>query len=199
MDIHNTSIGVSYLTDESASARATARHQLISPLMRIGLFAVIFTTLQTLWIIAGDSVVERLVIDDLTVAVAAFWIGSLTPDIQVAAFGTRLSAPGGGINVLKGCEGTEVLFLLVAAFAVAGGSWRRSVAGLVLGAMVVYLLNQLRILALFYAYRLDHSLFNQLHGTVAPLIMVLLVGFYFFAWQRWSIPASPEPDAVAPT
>jgi exosortase family protein XrtM len=196
MDIRHSPTGIPYLPD--GGYPPTPRPPRSGSLLgRAMLFFVAFLLMQSLWQAAAGTAIERLVIEDATVAVAAFWIGSLTPDIEVTAAGTRLLAPGGGINVLKGCEGTEVLFLLVAAFSVAGLSWRRSLAGLALGAGVVYLLNQLRILALFYAYRLDHALFNQLHGTVAPLMMVLLVGFYFFAWQRWSTADTPEPDAGA--
>jgi exosortase/archaeosortase family protein len=108
----------------------------------------------------------------------------LTPSIPVTAVGTRLTAPEGGINVLRGCEGTEVLFLLAAAFAVAPLGWRQRLGGLALGTMVVYLLNQIRVVALFYAYRYDRILFAQLHGTLAPLVMIALVGLYFFAWMH---------------
>jgi len=144
----------------------------------------IFAALHTAWTICSDTVVERLVIDQATVSVAAVWVRLLTPDIPVVADGTKLSAPGGGINVLKGCEGTEVLFLLAAAFMVAPLTWRRRLGGLALGAWLVYLMNQVRVVVLFYAYRYDQPLFGQLHGTVAPLIMVALTGSFFFWMSR---------------
>lgn len=175
-------------------SRAPARRPM-SAFRRVLLFIVGFVALQSLWIAAGGSAVERMVIDKATVEVAATWVRLLTPEVPVAAVGPRLTAPGGGINVLKGCEGTDVLFLLLAAFAVADLSWRRRLAGMMLGAMLVYLLNQARVVALFYAYRQDKALFDLLHGSLGPLLMVVVVGLFFFAWLQQ--PAAQPDDQPA--
>lgn len=159
---------------------------------RAALFLAVFTSLQALWMAAGGTAVQQLVIDDATVQVAATWIRLLTPDLSVVAVGPRLSAPGGGINVLKGCEGTDVLFLLVAAFAAADLPWRRRLGGVLLGSALVYLFNQVRVVALFYAYRNDRTLFDLLHGTLGPLLLVVLIGLYFFAWLHWLGPRADD-------
>lgn len=154
----------------------------MSVLGRTALFGTIFVVLQCLWIAASGSALERLVIDQATVAPAANLIRLITPEVSVVASGSRLTAPSGGINVLKGCEGTEVLFMLVAAFAISGLRWRDRLAGLALGTGLVYVLNQLRLIGLFYAYRQDRALFDFLHGTAGPLVLVALVGLFFVAW-----------------
>lgn len=164
----------------------------MSTLPRAILFVATFAALQALWTTTAGGIVERLVIDKATVEVAATWVRLLTPDLPVAAAGPRLTAPGGGINVLKGCEGTDVLFLLLAAFAVAELRWRHRLAGVALGAAMVYLLNQVRVVALFYAYRQDRALFDLLHGTLGPLLLVALIGLFFFAWLQW---LGPHGDA----
>ena len=104
-----------------------------------------------------------------------------------------INAPGGGLNVLNGCEGTEALFLLLAAFLVAPLPWRSRFGGFLLGVGMVFVVNQLRILALFYAYRADHALFDPLHGTVAPILVILLVAGYFYGWLLYSRPRSTVP------
>jgi exosortase family protein XrtM len=184
MNIRYSSIGVPYLPDGGDHIEAEPPRKPKSPIRHAIVFFVVFVTLQTLWTAAADTIVERLIIDKATVEVASVWLRLLTPSIPVTAVGTRLTAPEGGINVLRGCEGTEVLFLLAAAFAVAPLGWRQRLGGLALGTMVVYLLNQIRVVALFYAYRYDRILFAQLHGTLAPLVMIALVGLYFFAWMH---------------
>jgi hypothetical protein len=60
-------------------------------------------------------------------------INALTPEVGVKALGNQLKAPGGGITVLKGCEGVEVMFMLAAAFAAVAMPWRRRLTGLGLG------------------------------------------------------------------
>lgn len=160
------------------------------------LFIVVFLALQTGYGALRGTWVERLVIDALTVKPAASMIRALSPDIGVKAEGTRLKAPGGGINILNGCEGTEVMFLLYAAFAAAAMPWRARFMGLFAGTLLVYALNQARVLALFYAYRSDKGLFDLLHGTVAPLALIALTTLFFLFWLERHGPRAESADAV---
>ena len=138
--------------------------------------------LQWGWGAARGTTVERLVIDEATVRTAVAIIHALTPEVDVQAVGSLISAPGGGINVLNGCEGTEVLFLLVAALCAYPMSWRWRGVGMLGGTAFVFVLNQARLLALFYSYRSDRVLFNQLHGLVAPLMLIAL-SLAFMVWM----------------
>ncbi len=101
----------------------------------------------------------------------------------VRAEGPRLAAPGGGLVVLAGCEGVDVLLLLTAAMAVAPIPWRARLAGLAAGALLTFVLNQVRVVGLFYAFRMDRELFSMLHGVVAPLAMAVLAGAFFVLWH----------------
>ena len=160
------------------------------------LFGAVFFVLQAGYGAVRDTWVERLVIDTLTVKTAAWSIRTLTPDVAVEAVGSRLKAPGGGINIINGCEGTEVLFLLYAAFASALLPWRARLTGALAGTALVFLLNQGRVLALFYAYRSDKALFDLLHGTVAPLLLIALSALFFLYWLgRYGAPAAPAGPA----
>lgn len=190
MFIRQSPSGVPYL---ASAGEATAKP---TSSLRQGLvFLAIFVLLQTCWNAASGTMIERLLIDQATVAAAAMWVRTLTPEVVAVATGPTLTAPGGGINVLKGCEGTEVVFLLLAAFAVAHLSWRARLTGVAVGTILVYVLNQIRVIALFYAYRQDPVLFDQLHGTLGPLTMVLLVGAYYFFWLTRSAPRPVAHDA----
>ncbi len=150
--------------------------------LRLLSFLIIFAGLQVGWIALRGTAVESFVIHDVTVRPAAWLVNLLTPNVTAQAVKFTLHAPGGGINILNGCEGMEALFLLCAAFVVAPLKWRERVAGLSLGIGVVFVVNQARILLLFYAYRIDHSWFDFLHGTVTPIAVVLLIATYFYAW-----------------
>ena len=93
-----------------------------------------------------------------------------------------MKAAGGGLNGLNGCEGIDVAFLLVAAMLVAPLAWRWRLAGLLLGLPLVFLLNQARVMALFFAYRSEQALFNLLNAAVAPLLLIVAVGGFFAFW-----------------
>ena len=75
---------------------------------------------------AGTSV-ERFFLIEAGSKPATHLINLLHPQIGAHVKASRIIAPGGGINIANGCEGTDIYFLLVAAFVAA------SVAALVNG------------------------------------------------------------------
>ena len=153
-------------------------------MLRTLAFVLVFMVLQAGWEAARGSWLERLWVHELTVRSATALINLLTPDVHAIASGSRIVAPGGGLNVLFGCEGTDVLFMLAAAFLVFPLPARIRVIGLLSGLAWVFLLNQLRIVSLFYAYRSNDNLFAFLHGTAEPLLMIALTGAFFHLWLR---------------
>jgi len=163
-------------------------------LIRCVLFLLVFGCLQYLWAEVRGTWVERAWIDHLTVASAATLIDRLTPGVQARAEGSRIAAPGGGLNIRNGCEGTEMLFLLAAAVAVAPLSMRARARALAGGLLLVWVLNLARILVLFYAFRADRAMFDLLHNVVAPLVLVALVGVFF---QFWLAGSRSKPSAAA--
>ena len=157
-----------------------------TPWIQVGVFIAAFLLLQSGWSLARGTVLERVAINDATVVPAAWLVNQLTPGVHAVAVQSSVRALGGGINVLNGCEGVEVLFLLIAALLIAPITPRRRAYGLVAGALFVWLLNQGRILVLFYANRSDKELFSLLHGTVAPLVMIVLVTLAYVSYVSTS-------------
>jgi len=145
------------------------------------IFIASFVLLQWAWNAARDTWVERLVIHEATVKPAAALVQLITPAANARPVAASIKAPGGGLNILVGCEGVEVMFLLIAAFAAVRLGWRRKLIGLGLGLTLVFVLNQGRILALFYAFRNQRSLFDLLHTTVLPVVLIAAVALYFYA------------------
>jgi exosortase/archaeosortase family protein len=154
-----------------------------SPLRRAAAFAAVFCALQLGWQALGDTVVHRIVVDRATVGVAVILINALTPAVRAVGAGTAVHAAGGGLNIVNGCEGTETWFLLCAAFAAASLTWRARAVGLALGTVLVFAVNQVRILALFYANRSDSEVFNLLHAIVGPIVVIVAVACFFYAWM----------------
>ena len=81
-----------------------------------------------------------------------------------------------------------VFSMLGAAFVVFAMPWRARLLGIVAGCVWVLVLNQARILALFYAFRSDRELFELLHNTAAPLLMIVLTGLFFHVWLQRTKP-----------
>lgn len=148
--------------------------------LSLAIFLSVFTVLQWAWGEARDTWVERLVIHQATVKPAAVLVQLITPEANAKPVAASIKAPGGGLNILNGCEGTEVMFLLIAAIAAVNLSWRHKLTGLALGLVLVFSINQARILTLFYAFRNDRSLFDMLHTTILPVVLIAAVALYFY-------------------
>jgi exosortase/archaeosortase family protein len=148
----------------------------------LAIFLGVFFVLQSLWGEARDTWIERIIIHDVTVKPATKLVRMLTPEVDAKPVAASIKAPGGGLNILNGCEGTEVMFLLIAAFAAVRMGWRRKLIGLGLGLGLVFVLNQARILALFYAFRNERALFDILHTAVLPAVLIAAIALYFYAF-----------------
>ena len=149
------------------------------------IFLLAYVALQALAIAAHGSAVERWIIEEANVRTSVALIDWLTPQIGAAARQTRIVAPGATLNIRTGCEGTEILIPLFAALLAFPLSVRTRMFGLLAGAAWVFVLNQARILSLFYAFRADPVLFGQLHGFIAPLLLILGVLVFFFGVLQW--------------
>jgi exosortase/archaeosortase family protein len=155
---------------------------------KIVLFLLLFAALELGWQSVRDSSVARSLIEQAIVKPAAFAINHLSSLINqpssphAYAAGSQLRSEGGSLNIVNGCDGVELLCLLISGFAVAPVPWRSRVYGMLFGLPLVYLLNQARILGLFFSLRGDPRWFDALHGLVAPVVMIVLIMAYFHTW-----------------
>ena len=151
-------------------------------------FAVIFWGLQTAYGAIADTALHRGLVDVLTVMPAAWLIRVLQPHSGVLALGNQLIAPGIKLHVLSGCEGSESLFLLLAAILPFARPWRAKASGVVLGALLIFVLNQLRLTTLFMVAGSRSAWFEFIHIYLAPTLIILLAGMFFVTWIEWSSP-----------
>ena len=54
------------------------------------------------------------------------------------------------------------------------------------------MLNQARIVALFFANRADAELFDALHGMIAPLLLIACSLLFFLYWLQRYAPLEPR-------
>jgi len=166
----------------AAARNSSVRAALLRPLAFVLLFAAMYGVLAISW----GAGLSHWVIDLGTVVPAAWFARAMTGDPAIAAMGSHLSAPDVSINVLFGCEGSDVLMLLCAALLVSPSPAPKRLAGLVAGIGLVFLINQARLLALFFVFRHHRGWFGTVHGLVGPMSVVVGVTAFFLLWLRWT-------------
>lgn len=172
--------GVSYQEFLDNEARAEARRYGLARISVI--FLLLFFSLQYAWEMSRGTWLEHAVIDQATVIPSAWAIDTVWPNQHVEAQGNRLVSPQARLNILAGCEGLESLFLLVAAFLAYPFTWQQRATGIAIGTLLIYVLNQVRIVILWHASIHDRGLFGLLHGTVLPLVLVATCLIFFLAF-----------------
>lgn len=161
-----------------------------SLLMQAFVFMALFILMQASWQMMRDESIGHVVRGDITVKPAVMLINFLTPKVAATANGNQILATGGGLVIKIGCEGVEAMFILIAALLSASIAWRAKLHGVLIGTLLVYGFNQLRILTLFYTFRADKPLFYLLHGSIAPLALIVLAGLFYHYWLVKNKPIS---------
>lgn len=159
-------------------------------MLRFTLFFLgVFVLLQWAYPMFSDTVVYRFYLETLTVQPSAALIQWIAPHDGVLARDHRLLWSGGGLSLYNGCDGAEAMKLLIAAFIAIAGPWRARLLGAALGLLFIYILNQGRIVGLYFAARHDRAWFELIHGIIGPLSIIALTTLFFAWWMGRNEPA----------
>ena len=147
------------------------------------LAAVIFLALQQSYL-RFRAVHEDRINDGLNGRPSAALINLLTPGWQVSSVDGRLAGRRASIEIRKGCEGVEVMILLAAVLLAYPMAWRRKLAGLLFGCLLIYAVNLIRIVSLYYLSVLRPGWFSLFHVAVWQAVIVLAGWLFFMFWIR---------------
>jgi exosortase family protein XrtM len=127
------------------------------------------------------------------VAVCAELINMFASLEQVLAQQNHLISSKADLEIVRGCDGAGVLFLLVSAILTFPGKWRWKLIGLALGICLIYLINIVRICILYFVIAYHPDWFSLIHTYLAPTFMVMTGCTYFAWWMYNSVNQVNEP------
>ena len=110
---------------------------------------------------------------------------------QAALAARGFGAPASPVAATLACSGTDALALCLGAVLAYPAAWRRRLAGVAGGAILIVSLNTMRIgtLGLVAA---SPRWFTALHLYVWPAVLTLAIAGYVFAWMRSADRADPQ-------
>ncbi len=100
--------------------------------------------------------------------------------------GIMLSSPRFMLTIGVGCEGSEPLVLFLAALIAFPLAWKFKWQGIVAGSLILIVLNVLRIVALYYIGIHWHSMFEQFHTEIFPIIFIIFAMITWLIWINWA-------------
>jgi exosortase H (IPTLxxWG-CTERM-specific) len=89
------------------------------------------------------------------------------------------------LRIVRSCDAGEAMALLVAAVTAFPATWKERLTGAIAGTAVIFVVNVVRICALYFTGVLRPDLFDFVHHDVWPLVIILVALVVFVAWATW--------------
>lgn len=157
------------------------------PLRFLFFFVVCYFALEAAYFSLPDEFLRDVVYRHGIVAFSAEIIHLLSPRETVIVEANRLLSATLSLYVVRGCDGAGTAFLLIAAMLSYPAPWKKRLLGSLAAAALVWVMNQARIVGLYYIGAYHQSWFSPVHGYLAPTLMIAVGSAFFVAWLALSV------------
>lgn len=121
----------------------------------------------------------------------------LAPAEDVATHANQLVSSRAVLEIVRGCDGSGVWFLVSAAMLAFPARWRYKVLGVLASAVLVYVLNLARLVGLYFAAVARPAWFVPLHGYFVPTLLIVIMCLFFMAWMNIAVRAGTRGSSLA--
>jgi exosortase family protein XrtM len=149
-------------------------------------FVICYALFHTAYFMVPDSVLRDVVYYHGIVQVSEGVIDLAAPDERVSAVQNKLMSSKAALEVVRGCDGSGALFLIMAAIIAFSATVKRKLLGVFLGLVLIYLLNLTRIVGLYFVVAYQRDWFLPIHTYFAPTLIVIVSCIFFAWWALWS-------------
>ena len=126
------------------------------------------------------------------VTICADVINLIAPLENVFAQQNHLISVNANLEIVRGCDGAGVLFLVISAILAFPAKLIRKLIGLLLGIILISMINLIRIIVLYFVVAYHFDWFSLIHTYLAPTLMVIVGGSYFAWWAFGSLNKADE-------
>jgi len=179
------------LESANGALGAAAQRKPFRPLHFVAVLVAIYAALHALYFAVPDRVLRQVVHYYAIVAPSAGLIRLAVPQEPVSAREGTLQSPQASLSIVRGCDGAGVAFLLTAAVLAFPAPLRRKVLGVAGALALTYLLNQLRVVGLYFIAAYRHDWFDLLHNFLIPTFIIVMCCVAFAGWASWSSGVAP--------
>ena len=152
---------------------------------------VAWLALQAGYQLVPDAWLAQVCFPRLLVHPVAWLVGVL--GVPVGTTGTTLWLQHGSLAIVRGCDGGDLLCVLLALLAASPAPLRARLGAALLGSLLLHALNLLRLTCLCWLAGRHPEAFTAVHDWVAP---GLLAGALGGGWWHWNL---RQLRACAPT
>ena len=156
------------------------------------IFVAVYGVFQGLYFLIPYDILQNVIYHYGIVGVSADILNIFTNE-NVSAVENKLTSSKAILVIIRGCDGTGSLFLLCAAIIAFSATIKHKLYGLIIAALFLYAVNQIRIIGLYFVVAYQRDLFLLIHTYFAPTLIIAICALFFAWWIHWS----KSPDAYA--
>lgn len=160
-------------------------------------FFCLFIVMQQIWLHVANTSFGAWWINDVITQGLASTIALLQAE-KVTVVGSTIIGAYASMNIANGCDGVDMMIMLVAALLSTTLTLRQKLLGALYGLLFLFIINQLRLLLLFSVLQHHRAHFTFTHGMLAPFLMLGATGI-FYAWWLASSKKHSANDSSACT
>ncbi len=116
---------------------------------------------------------------------AAWVINTISAENIVRVEGHRLISKTAILEIVRGCDGSGVFFIMASAILAFSASLRYKLWGVLSGLVLIYLLNQTRVIVLYFVVSKEPDWFVPLHTYYIPTLLIIIMCCFFIWWLEW--------------
>jgi exosortase family protein XrtM len=146
------------------------------------MFVATYVVLYLGYSVVPDAVLRDSVYYYGIVCPSKMMINWLAPSEHVIGVQNNLISATAKLSVVRGCDGSGIILLLVAAIIAYRANLKATLLGSLGAIALVYALNQLRIVALYFVNVHEPAWFMPIHVYFIPTLMILVGALYFAIW-----------------
>jgi exosortase H (IPTLxxWG-CTERM-specific) len=152
------------------------RDLIIAYTVFIGFTVIAFVALQTIWCI--DNVLHPL---NNATATGSAWLLNLFGG-NAAHFDSQIASRVGSVNIAEGCNSVYATIIFLAGIFAFPTGWRHKLLGAVIGTVMLFLINLVRVVTLVYLNGSNKALFDEAHLYIWQFAIILFGGLLWLLW-----------------
>ena len=158
-------------------------------------FILLFVALMTIHFFTRLYTAYFL-ITKLNAGVSSQLINRVTPAEHTVVDGQVIRSGAFSLTVARGCDGMDGILLVTAALLAFPMPWKRKWAGVGIGILLLYAMNLVRIVSLYYITKYRPDWFDLAHIYVWQTLTIFIGVIYFVWWTGRKTAVSDQRSAV---
>lgn len=146
------------------------------------IFSGAYIIFHILYFMVPNDVLGDIVYHKGIVSIAVNIINYCAPLEATQAIANKLVSTKASLEVVRGCDGAGATFLLIAAILAFSAPWKDKLTGVVISLALMLIINQARIIGLYFIVAYKRDWFQLVHTYLAPTFIIIISCLFFMWW-----------------